>query len=144
MRPDKDSYFLDIARVVSTRATCCRRSVGCVLVDGLGHILSTGYNGTAAGLHNCTKEEPCNKTAAASKSGENLSACEAIHAEQNALLQCKDVNEIEVAYVTHSPCITCVKLLLNTSCQTIVFSEKYPHSASKDLWEKAGRVWLEL
>jgi len=144
MRPSKHNYFSEIANVVSSRATCCRRKVGCVLVNSKGHILATGYNGTAAGLDNCSSDDPCNPEARDSKSGENLHLCEAIHAEQNALLKCKDVHEIDIAYVTHSPCITCVKLLMNTSCKTIVFSEPYPHDEAKRLWEASGRHWLQF
>jgi hypothetical protein len=39
-------------------------------------------------------------------SGTGLDVCEAIHAEQNALLQCKDVEQIDTAYVTAMPCMT--------------------------------------
>lgn len=77
-------------------------------------------------------------------SGTQLDACEAIHAEQNALLQCRDVYAIHNCYVTVSPCITCVKILLNTSCRRIVFSEKYAHdAAARALWTDAGREWIE-
>lgn len=44
-RPDWDSYFMEIAKVVATRSTCLRRSVGAVLVKNK-QILATGYNGT--------------------------------------------------------------------------------------------------
>lgn len=74
----------------------------------------------------------------------NLDGCQAIHAEQNALLQCRDVYAIHTAYVTASPCMTCVKLLLNTSCERIVYVEEYPHSAARDLWTGAGRSWEQL
>jgi dCMP deaminase len=74
-------------------------------------------------------------------SGQGLDACEAIHAEQNALLQCRDVHLIKTCYLTLSPCITCVKLLLNTSCERIVFIEEYVDARPKDLWEAAGRTW---
>src|SRR3990167_8057918 len=77
-------------------------------------------------------------------SGTNLDGCQAIHAEQNALLQCRDMYAIHTAYVTASPCMTCCKLLLNTSCQRIVYVEEYPHSAAKDLWTGAGRSWEQL
>lgn len=79
-----------------------------------------------------------------SPSGTNLDGCEAIHAEQNALLQCKDVWDIHTAYVTTSPCTTCVKLFLNTSCKVIVFDELYPHNTSKELWESDGREWIQF
>lgn len=79
-----------------------------------------------------------------SASGTNLDACQAIHAEQNALLQCRDVYAIHTCYVTASPCITCVKLLLNTSCEKIVFVEEYPHKAAQELWVQAGREWQQF
>jgi dCMP deaminase len=77
-----------------------------------------------------------------SPSGSNLDGCQAIHAEQNAMLQCRDTQSIQVCYATTSPCMTCTKLLLNTSCEKIIFLEEYAssHSAAKDLWQKSGRV----
>ena len=77
-------------------------------------------------------------------SGQGLDACQAIHAEQNALLQCRDVYSIEACYVTTSPCVTCVKMLLNTSCKRIVFSEAYAHSEAREWWLKAGHQWDQL
>lgn len=139
MRKSKHHYFIDMASLSSSRATCSRRMVGCVLVNSRGHILSTGYNGPPSGMPHCT-DKPCG--GAGFKSGEGLDACEAVHAEQNALLQCPDVQAIEIAYVTTAPCITCTKLLLNTSCETIIFKEDYPHAdAAKALWEASGRRW---
>ena len=48
-RTDWDEYFMSIARVVATRATCDRKHVGAVLVRGRT-ILSTGYNGSIRGM----------------------------------------------------------------------------------------------
>lgn len=141
MRPTSDQYFLEMAKLVSTRSTCARRNVGCVLVNGRNHIIATGYNGVASGLPHCT-DVPC--PGADCMSGRDLDLCEAIHAEQNALLQCHDVHQIYTAYCTTAPCITCVKLLLNTSCSRIVFLENYPHKRSKELWESTGRIWMQV
>ena len=134
-RLSKDEYFSELARLVSRRSTCKRRSVGCVLVNRLGHILATGYNGVPRGHAHCI-DTPC--AGANLPSGTGLDTCEAIHAEQNALLQCKDVMEIHTAYVTAMPCMTCTKLLLNTGCQRIVYVEPYPHEAARQLWIKNG------
>ena len=71
--------------------------------------------------------------------GEDLDKCEAIHAEQNALLQCKDVNEIDRVYTTLEPCVHCTKLLLNTSANQIIYGEKYVHNLARELWESSGR-----
>lgn len=171
MRPSKDEWALQLALVTAQRATCLRRQVGAVLLNKRGHVLSTGYNGVAAGLLHCNEEKPegvfdtpdgkclgvgveipirtmvaypnaC--PGAHSLSGTNLDACQAIHAEQNALLQCRDVHEIHTCYVTASPCMTCTKLLLNTTCERIVFVEEYPHVEARDLWVQAGRRWEKL
>lgn len=150
MRPTKDEWALRLAIITSQRATCARRQVGCVLLDVRGHVLATGYNGPYAGAAHCI-EVPC--AGAKAPSGTRLELCEAIHAEQNALLQCRDVHAIDTCYVTTSPCVTCVKLLLNTSCRRIVFVEPYAHDAeARKLWtkttpdsgyafERGGRAW---
>ncbi|KKL26258.1 hypothetical protein LCGC14_2397100 [marine sediment metagenome] len=53
IRPGWDSYFLSIAKVVSTRSTCPRASVGAVVVSEDNRILSTGYNGSPSGEPHC-------------------------------------------------------------------------------------------
>ena len=138
-RISKDEYFSELASLVSRRGTCARRLVGCVLVSGRGHVLATGYNGVPRGHVHCI-DHHC--PGAGLPSGTGLDQCEAIHAEQNALLQCKDVNDIDTAYVTAMPCMTCTKLLLNTSCRRIVYVEPYPHEEARLLWIKNGRIIL--
>ncbi len=143
-RESRDIYFARIALLVATRATCARRSVGCVLTSERGHVLATGYNGVPRGFRHCT-EHPCGGHLG--RSGGDLDKCLATHAEQNALLQCPDVEKIAVCYTTTSPCIHCVKLLLNTGCRRIVFIEEYPHNESKELWLSAhpeAGSWLKV
>jgi dCMP deaminase len=142
VRPSKDQWAMDLALVTAKRATCLRRQVGCVLLNARGHVLATGYNGVAAGQPHCSEGHPC--AGAQALSGQGLDACQAIHAEQNAMLQCRDVYSIHTAYVTASPCITCCKLLLNTTCTRIVFLEPYPHPEARVLWESAGREWIQM
>ena len=60
------------------------------------------------------------------------------------MLQCRDVWSIATAYVTASPCMTCVKLLMNTSCLRIVYLEAYPHPEAQALWCGTGRRWDKL
>lgn len=151
MRPDRHAWAMALAVVTAQRATCLRRAVGCVLLNSRGHVLATGYNGVAAGLPHCNMHDEFEPTGyphacpgAHAPSGTGLDGCHAVHAEQNALLQCRDVYSIDTAYVTASPCMTCTKLLLNTSCQHIVFAEEYPHSDAKALWESSGRKWSKL
>lgn len=160
-RPTKDEVWMNVAREIARLSTCLRRSVGCVLIDARGHVSSTGYNGVHPGAKHCNEPVRCNAVGscshqfgrdrcdmitfpnacagANSKSGTNLDQCEAIHAEQNALLQCKSPWELDVAYVTTAPCVTCTKLLLATSCQRIVFHDGYQGNAGIQLWTDSGR-----
>lgn len=164
MRPNRDQWAMELAQVTARRATCVRRAVGCVLLNERGHVLATGYNGVASGLPHCNEQTGTKSgyqfshsmmpddipiygnacSGAHSPSGTNLDCCQAIHAEQNALLQCRDVYEIHSAYVTTSPCVTCTKLLLNTGCSKIIFLEEYPQPDAKKLWVGAGRIWSQM
>ena len=137
-RPSTDAYFLLMAQMVASRATCPRRRVGCVFVDAHGHVLCTGYNGVASGEVHCIVT-PC--PGAGFQSGQGLSSCEAIHAEENALIQLRDPELLHTAYVTAAPCSLCTRKLLNTNCQRIVFIDDYPHTDSKVRWEARGRIW---
>jgi len=147
-RPTKDEYFMAMAKLVATRTTCLRRAVGCVLVSERGHVLATGYNGVASGAAHCNSHDgfdpvgyPFACEGAFAGSGNLLDTCEAIHAEQNALLQCHDVWAIDVCYVTTFPCVPCMKLLLGTGCRRIAFAEDYAHrEAAERIWTNAGRA----
>jgi dCMP deaminase len=147
-----------MAKLVATRSTCLRRAVGCVLVNERGHVLATGYNGVAAGQPHCnaTRNDreyefgakavahPHACAGAEAPTGTALDACQAIHAEQNALLQCRDVFQIHTCYCTTMPCVTCAKLLLNTACRRIVYQEAYPthEEAVHKLWFSGGSLEL--
>lgn len=155
MRISRDEWGLRLAETTALRGTCLRRQVGCVLVDRNGRVLSTGYNGPASGLPNCNDQGegsiaipsvvnyPNACPGARYPSGTGLDECFAVHAECNSLLQCHSVRSIETCYVTVSPCVSCVKMLMNTSCRRVVFREAYTQSAEA-LWSKTGGEWLHL
>lgn len=140
-RPDIYTYAMMLALVAATRTTCQRRGVGCVLLDHEGSILSIGYNGMARGQPHCNEGHLCQ--GADLPPGQDH--CEAIHAEVNALLRCSERRLIHEVIVTLSPCLSCVKLLLGTNCQEIIFLEQHPRSdQAQALWEKNGRVWRHM
>jgi len=141
MRPSLGTTMLGIASLLAQRATCSKLKVGCVLVDRQGRILSTGYNGVPRGCPHCT-DVPC--PGATAPAGADL--CEAVHAEQNALLQCKDPDKIETCYVTHMPCMRCVKELMNTRCTSIVYLDgTLAQPSAEALWlhPHGGRSLLQ-
>jgi dCMP deaminase len=106
-RPSWDEYFMSIAEQVAGRSTCLRRQTGAVLVKDR-RILSTGYNGTPAGLAPlrggrvlCASSETSPRVA--------ITSCAAgIHAEQNAVIQAAKHGitiDGSTVYSTHQPCV---------------------------------------
>jgi dCMP deaminase len=142
MRITVDAWLMGIAAVTAQRATCRRRRVGCVLVNARYQVIGTGYNGNARGLPHCL-DHPCPGMGALS--GEGLDLCEAIHAEQNAIINCHDANQIHACYSTTEPCVHCAKILMNTPCELVLFLEPYPGHA-RDLWLKnrPSSTWRQL
>jgi dCMP deaminase len=126
-RPSWDQYFMIITRQVAERSTCLRAKVGAVIVRDK-NILATGYNGAPAGLPHCT-DVGCLIYRSTTPSGdveENCFRC--IHAEMNAIAQAaKNGASIRDAavYVTHTPCIQCFKVLINTGIKRIVYDKPY-------------------
>jgi dCMP deaminase len=138
-RPSLDEYFLKIASVVAERATCRRHHVGAVAVRDK-HILSTGYNGAAAGVRDCL-ELGCLRDELKIPSGTRHEVCRGIHAEQNAIIQASlhGVSlEGAILYCTHSPCILCAKMLSNARIRRFVTYGKYADDAFVDLFKEAG------
>ena len=133
-RASWDEYFMNIARVVSSRSTCDRKFVGAVIVRDKT-ILSTGYNGSIRGMPHCSEvghmmeEGHCVAT---------------IHAESNAIIQAaRNGVMIEGAtnYVTASPCWSCFKQLANAGVRRICFGEFYRDDR---IFEIAKQIGIEL
>ena len=141
-RPGLDEYFLKIASVVAERSTCLRHHIGAVAVRDK-HILSTGYNGAAAGLKDCL-ELGCLRDEMNIRSGTRHEICRAIHAEQNVIIQAA-LHGINLAgatvYCTHSPCILCAKMLVNAKIKRFVTFGNYADDAFKELFKESGIIF---
>ena len=138
-RPDIDEYFLKIATVVAERSTCLRHHVGAVAVRDK-HILSTGYNGAAAGVKDCL-ELGCLRDELNIESGTRHEVCRGIHAEQNAIIQASlhgVTLEGATVYCTHSPCILCAKMLVNARIKRFVTFGNYADNSFVDLFKEAN------
>ncbi len=138
-RPDLDSYFMEIAKVVSTRSTCLRQKVGAVIVKNK-RILATGYNGAPSGLPHC-EEVGCLREKLNVPSGERHELCRAVHAEQNAIIQAA-VHGVSIAggtlYTTHQPCIMCAKMIINAGIKRVVYGKKYADERGLEFLREAG------
>ncbi len=138
-RPDWDTYFMQIAGIISDRATCLRRKVGAVIVKER-RILATGYNGTPSGITHC-ENTGCLRDKLHVPSGERHELCRGLHAEQNALLQAA-LHGISLKgatlYCTNQPCIICSKMLINAGINEIVEKDSYPDKLAQEMLEEAN------
>ena len=130
-----DQYFLMITRQVAERSTCKRAKVGAVIVRDK-NILATGYNGSPAGLPHCT-EVGCLIYESRTPSGEVEENCfRTIHAEINAIAQAAkngaSIRDADI-YITHTPCIHCFKVVINTGIRRVFFEKPYKLSTIEEL-----------
>jgi dCMP deaminase len=152
-RKDWDTYFMDIAFMVSTRSLCPRRHVGAVLVQGK-KLLGTAYNGAPMGVPDCSEagcmiaEEDEMKVVDGKEEMVKKQRCiRTIHAEQNLLLFTDRIDrEGSTVYVTDQPCWTCANMLANSGVNEIVYHRSYPKDSDKviRLMEQKGIAFRSL
>ncbi|MDR0822830.1 MAG: dCMP deaminase family protein [Endomicrobium sp.] len=139
IRPSWDEYFMKLAWLVAERSTCLRHHVGAVIVRDK-RILTTGYNGAAAGVKDCLTLG-CLRNQLNIPSGQKHEICRAIHAEQNAIIQ-GGYHGINIKgatlYCTHSPCILCAKMIANSGIIKVIMSEVYPDKSYEELFKEAN------
>ncbi|HWR59513.1 MAG TPA: cytidine/deoxycytidylate deaminase family protein [Thermodesulfovibrionales bacterium] len=133
-RPTWDEYFIEIAKVVSSRSTCLRRRYGAVIVKD-NVIISTGYNGAPRGSLNCIDTNKCRRKELNVPAGERYELCEAVHAEQNAIIngspeRMKDATiyiagvEEDGSAAEGKPCLLCKRMILNARIEQVVYLSK--------------------
>jgi len=119
-RPDDLTYFLAIATVAATKATCNRAQVGVALVKDR-HCFVTGYNGAPPGKPHCIDvgvgclmvDGHCVRT---------------VHAEANAIAQAAlhgHSTRGAIAYCTHEPCLPCSMLLESAGIVAVYWKHDY-------------------
>ena len=133
-RPSWDEYFIEIAKVVSSRATCLRRNYGAVIVrDNI--IISTGYNGSPRGEVNCIDAGRCLREEMKVPKGERYELCAAVHAEQNAIISGDPVKmrgatlyiagfNADGTLASGEPCLLCRRMAKNALISRIVYLDE--------------------
>ncbi len=122
-------YFMSVAHLISGRATCTRGHIGAVIVRD-NNILSTGYNGAPSGLPHCHDSgSACRIYQSTHPDGTVEENCvNTIHAEINAIAQAAkhgvSIRDSNI-YITASPCIHCLKVLINVGIKTIYYATPY-------------------
>jgi dCMP deaminase len=137
-RPSWDDYFMALARLVSTRATCSRARVGAVLVKQK-RIISTGYNGAPPYLQDCDE---------VGHLMEDGHCIRVLHAEENAILQLAAIGGTSAQgatlYTTHSPCYHCAKKIIAVGVIRIVAGEKFSNTLPVSTELESAGIVLEM
>ncbi len=130
-RPNWDEIWMNVAFELSRRSTCLSRKCGAIIVGKDNQVITWGYNGALRGEPHCTE---CGR--AGTSSGQRLDLCRGIHAEQNAVdVAARKGKSTEGAtlYLTHYPCSSCAKSIVQAGIITLVFREDYPNPLAKEI-----------
>jgi dCMP deaminase len=116
-RPSFDDLGLGTARLWASRSADPKVQVGACLLDAWHRVVGVGYNGRASG-------EP-NERESLEQGHSGF-----IHAEVNALLAANWNGAEHTLYVTHEPCATCARLIINSRRVTrVVYDVGYTEQA---------------
>lgn len=135
VRKDWHSYFMDIAQVVATRATCDRKHVGAVLVKDR-QIIATGYNGSIPGTEHCDD---------AGHLMEHDHCVRTVHAEVNAVAQAAregHATKGTTLYCNTFPCWPCFKVIASAGVRAIIYDHKYRMDPKVEEFAKKAGIHL--
>ena len=110
---------MDIAEIMSRRATCPRLQTGAVIVSFDLRILSTGYNGAPENSPHCL-ENGCLM--------EDNHCVRSVHAELNALLYAarRGISvEGSTMYILHAPCVRCAICIAQAGIWEVYYKYDY-------------------
>lgn len=134
-RISKDEYYLGIAREVSRRSTCFRRSIGAIIIRG-DQIISTGYVGAPRKTKDSFEHGFCLRDKLKIPHGQRYELCRSVHAEQNAIINAAragvslyggDMYIYGSDYKSREPinafpCFICKKMIINAGLKRVICS----------------------
>ena len=133
-RPPVHEFKMAVAVEVASRSNCLKAHVGAILLQD-DRIRAVGYNGTIEGYKDCF-EGGCQRCRDLSiERGQHLDRCVCVHAEENAIASAARYG-IEIGgtecFVTHEPCLSCTKLLIQAHVSRVVYLLRYQHPTTGD------------
>ncbi len=134
-RVSKDEYYLGIAKEVSRRSTCFRRSIGAIIIRD-DQIISTGYVGAPRKTKSSFDHGFCLRNKLKIPHGHRYELCRSVHAEQNAIINAAragvsllggDIYIYGSSYegqkpIDAFPCFICKKMIINAGLRRVICS----------------------
>ena len=128
-RPSWNEYFKEITLTTSKRSPCHRLKVGCILVKD-NRIIAQGYNGFLPGAPHESMVVNDHEQAT-------------VHAEQNTITDCakRGVSSDNCeAFITHYPCIHCMKMLCAAGINKINYFNDYKNDPLVKYFQSISNV----
>ncbi|MCD7994671.1 MAG: deaminase [Clostridia bacterium] len=138
-------YYIREAFKEAEKSNCPRTKVGCILVKN-HTILTSACNNEILNLNKCSIEG-CIRIIKGVSSGSNLDLCRGIHAEQKLLINCalNNINPVGATiYLTHSPCFSCAKILIEAGISELYYCIDYPDTMFKKLFDEIGLKYIRV
>lgn len=130
-RISKVDTYLNCAEIFAYRSTCLKRKYGAVIVKD-DAVISTGYNGAPRDFDSCYEIGKCPRMERDMHQGDGYGICRALHAEQNALLNCSRQQTIgadlylvciepsDNSIRSSKPCPVCAKLIIQSGIKKVI------------------------
>ena len=143
--------YMDTAKRFAQCSTAKRLQVGAVIVKD-NRIISIGYNGTPSGWDNVCEELALNVVGVA-KDGRDIvepylkTKPEVLHAEANAitkLARSTESGEGASLFTTHSPCMDCAKLIVQSGISEVYYDQVYRCDDGLEFLRKCGIPVIKL
>ena len=136
----KDEYYMNIAREVSRKSTCFRRTIGAIIIRD-DQIISTGYAGAPRKTKDSLEHGFCLRDKLNIPHGQRYELCRSVHAEQNAIINAARAGVSllggnmylygsipgEEGPIDALPCFICKKMIINSGLEHVVCSTKEGH-----------------
>lgn len=141
IRPSAEATLMGVAKLMADRSTCSRAHVGAVIATH-GRIVSSGYNGTPAGLPHCDHTCNCDGVPVHNLACNAVKPCpQAVHAEANAIAWAARMGVSTAGghmFVTLSPCMPCAQLIISAGITQLSYIEAYRDFSGMSLLTGAG------
>ncbi len=162
MKPKLKKAYIETAKIFAELSHARRLHVGAIVVKD-DRIISIGYNGMPAGWDNNCEDKVYDTGAGGWVSPEEFEAMypyteynedadetyryglktkpEVLHAESNAiakLAKSNDSGDGADIFITHSPCIDCAKLILQSGIRRVFYGQAYRNDDGIDFLRKSG------
>jgi len=135
-RPEKEDYYLNIAKVVSRRSTCLKVLIGAIIVKE-DQIIATGYVGAPRHTRSSLDHGFCLRQKLHIPSGSKYELCRSVHAEQNTIINAAragvsllggDIYVFGEKRESHEtifafPCFICKKMIINAGLNRVLVSQ---------------------